>query len=276
MSSSPTSPAETYEQYFVPSNFARWVPLHIEHAAPQAGDRVLDVACGTGIVARSVAPLVGPQGRVVALDLSPDMLAVARTLPSPDGPPIEWREGDAVSLPDGPFDVVFCQQGLQFVDDKAAAVGEMTRVLAPGGRIVASVWQDLERQPVYAPMLEAEARFLGVEVSEVAGRAFSLGDPHELHALFEAEAESDLARVEVVQAERTVRFPSPERFVAMTVMAAGAVVPRFAELDEAERAELVDSVVREIEPVLQRHTDGDAVAFTLHANLAIATRRGSG
>jgi SAM-dependent methyltransferase len=276
MSSAPASPAETYEHYFVPSNFARWIPLHIEYATPQAGDRVLDVACGTGIVARSVAPLVGPQGRVVALDLSPDMLAVARKLPAPDGAPIEWRDGDAVSLPDGPFDVVFCQQGLQFVDDRSAAVREMTRVLAPGGRVVASVWQDLERQPVYAPMIEAEARFLGVDVPEVAGRPFCLGDPDELRALFEAGAPSDLGRVDVVQAERRVRFPSPERFVALTVMAAGAVVPRLAELDEAERAELVDAVTREIEPVLQRHTDGDAVAFTLHANLAIATRRGSG
>lgn len=276
MTSPPASPAEIYEQYFVPGNFARWVPLHLEHATPQPGDRVLDVACGTGIVARSVAPLVGPQGRVVALDASPDMLAVARKIPVSEGPPIEWHEGDAGSLPDGPFDAVVCQQGLQFVEDRVAAAREMTRVLAPEGRLVASVWRDLDCQPVYGPMLEAAARALGVNVPEVAGRAFSFGDPGELRALFEGDVGSDLDRVDVVPAARTVRFPSPERFVALTVRAAGAVIPRFGEFDEAERSELVESVAREVAPVLQRHTHGDAITFTLHANLAIATRRESG
>jgi len=102
---------------------------------------VLDVACGTGIVARQAAPLVGADGQVVALDMNPAMLAVARALPAPSGATIHWREGDAMDLPfeDGAFDVVLCQHGLQFVPDRARAVREMRRVLAPGGRALVIV-----------------------------------------------------------------------------------------------------------------------------------------
>jgi ubiquinone/menaquinone biosynthesis C-methylase UbiE len=88
----------------------------LEYAAPQPGERVLDVACGTGSVARHVAPIVGTQGKVVALDVNPDVLSVARVLPSPSGATIEWLEGNAISLglPDGAFDLVLCQQGYNF------------------------------------------------------------------------------------------------------------------------------------------------------------------
>ncbi len=104
---SSNNPAEIYDQYFVPAIFVPWTRVLLEHAAPKASEHVLDVACGTGVVARSVAPLIGPESKVVALDVSSDMLAVARALPAPAGAVIEWREGDALALPDGPFDLVY-------------------------------------------------------------------------------------------------------------------------------------------------------------------------
>src|SRR5438552_1035927 len=136
------SPAEIFESYFVPAIFAPWARVLLEYAAPRPGDRVLDLACATGIVARQVAPVVGPSGRVVALDINPGMLAVGASLPAPEGAAIEWRQGDAVALdlPTGAFDLVLCQQGLQFFSDRAAAVREMKRVLADGGRVVLSLW----------------------------------------------------------------------------------------------------------------------------------------
>ena len=90
------SPAEVYEAYLVPGIHARWTPVFLDHVKPQPGARILDVACGTGIVARNVAPLVGEEGAIVALDKSSDMLAVARGLPRPAGATIEWQEGDAI------------------------------------------------------------------------------------------------------------------------------------------------------------------------------------
>lgn len=164
-----SNPAEAYERYLGPSIADPWTHVLIDHAAPRQGEKVLDLACGTGSVARHVAPLVGAKGKVMAVDVSPAMLAVARALPAPADATIEWREGDAcrLDLPDEAFDLVLCQQGLQFFSDRAAAAAEMRRVLTGGGRAVISVWQALQRHPVFAAMFEATARHLGVTLSEV-------------------------------------------------------------------------------------------------------------
>src|SRR5215468_6069587 len=125
---------ENYERYLVPSIFGPWASDLVEVAAPQLGERVVDIACGTGIVALTAAQRVGSGGRVVGLDLSVPMLQVARTAAAARGVSVEWREGSAVKLPlaDAAFDVAFCQQGLQFFPDRGAALREMYRVLAPG------------------------------------------------------------------------------------------------------------------------------------------------
>ena len=117
----PKSPADTYEHYFVPAMFLPWSSILLSHAALQARERVLDVACGTGIVARQVAPLVGTEGQVAALDMNPAMLAVARSIPVTPGTTIRWQEGNAMALPfpEGAFDVVLCLHGLQFFPDRA-------------------------------------------------------------------------------------------------------------------------------------------------------------
>ncbi len=116
------NPAQAYESYFVPALFVPWTAVLLEHAAPRPGERVLDVACGTGVVARNAAPLVGSEGKVAALDISPAMLDVARSLPAPAGARIDWHEGSALALPfpSEAFDLVLCQQGLQFFPDRAA------------------------------------------------------------------------------------------------------------------------------------------------------------
>src|SRR3990172_6827474 len=123
----PKSPADTYEDYFVPAMFLPWSTILLSHAALQTRERVLDVACGTGIVARQAAPLVGTGGQVAALDMNPAMLGVARARPAPSGATITWQEGNAMALPfpDGAFDVVLCQHGLQFVPDRSSSLREM-------------------------------------------------------------------------------------------------------------------------------------------------------
>src|SRR3546814_8160916 len=110
------------------------------------------------------------------------MLAVGRALPAPAGPPIEWREGDAMNLdlPNQAFDLVLCQQGLPFFPDRPAALREIRRVLGPKGRTVVSVWQDLDHHPVYKALFEATARKLRANVSEF-DVPFSLGNRSEEH-----------------------------------------------------------------------------------------------
>jgi SAM-dependent methyltransferase len=137
--------AETYEAAFVPSLSAHLAPHLLDAAEVTAGDHVLDVACGTGIVARMATERIGPAGRVVGLDRNEAMLTVARRI----RPDLDWRRGEAMSLPfpDDSFDVVLCQSGLMFVPDPAAAVGEMARVVRPGGRVAAQVWSSLDVRP---------------------------------------------------------------------------------------------------------------------------------
>ena len=134
--------AELYEHCPARYILGPWAPLLVDAANLAPDERVLDVACGTGVVTRIAAKRVGPMGRVVGVDLNPGMIAVAQSLPAPAGARIEWLERSALDLrlEDASFDVVLCQQGLQFFPDKVVALREMHRVLNHGGRLALSVW----------------------------------------------------------------------------------------------------------------------------------------
>jgi ubiquinone/menaquinone biosynthesis C-methylase UbiE len=264
------SPAETYQDHFVPAMFQPWAEILLQQAAPRTGERVLDLACGTGIVARGAAPLVGEAGQVVALDMNPAMLAVARGLPAPLGARVDWREGKAQDLPmpAGSFDLVLCQHGLPFMPDKAAVLDEIRRVLAPEGRALVMVLQALEQHPVFDALMTAVARHLRLPLSAIA-IPFALSDADALREGFE---KAGFAKVDIVPASITARFPDAERFVALSVMSSAAAVPAFVQSDTAARAALIATVGAEIEPVIQAHRDGDALSFPMFAHVAIARK----
>ena len=258
-----------YEHYFVPTIFGPWARVLLKHAAPQPGERVLDLACGTGVVARQVAPLVGSGGSVAALDLRPGMLAVARSRPAPAGAVIGWQEGQADALPfaDGSFDLVLCQQGLQFFPDRLAALREVRRVLCPGGRVALSIWQALHRQGLFWALIEAEARhlaFLGV-TREQAAAPFSLGDAEEIAALLER---AELQSIEIVPATQSVFLPEPDEFVANAEFAYGAVDPHFVA-NPLAFADFVAAVNRDTEEDRKRYRRGDHLVFPMHAHIAV-------
>ena len=237
---SPRGP-EVYEGFLVPHLFTPWAHDLVARAEPKPGERVLDVACGTGIVVRAVLPVVGPNGRVTGADFSPAMLAVARTR-VPGEAPVEWYEASAEALPfsDATFDLVLCQQGLQFFPDKPGAIQEFWRVLAPGGRVALSVWRTLEHNPVHEAINEAVVRHLGT--TDWIAAAFS-GNASELEALLLGEGFEDVAIEPVTM---TLRFPSADRFVR-------------AELDEAERATLVEAILQDVGATLRSYTHDDEI-----------------
>jgi SAM-dependent methyltransferase len=176
--------AEVYESSFVPALFAEWAVQLVEAAGITPGQAVLDVACGTGIVARTAADRMGGRGRVAGLDVNEGMLAVAGRL----RPDIEWRQGDAADLPfeDGSFDTVLCQSALMFFPDRAGALREMARVATPGGTVAVQVWDRLEAQAGYGAMYDAFAEHLGPEGMELEQSYWSLGDLDLMGSLFEA------------------------------------------------------------------------------------------
>lgn len=137
--------AKAYEEFFVPALFGEWAPRVAAAARIRTGDHVLDVACGTGVLAREAASQVGPSGFVAAVDTSPGMLAVARSV----APRIEWREDKAEALP-YPDSVSTSQFGLMFFSDRRRALTEMQRVLKRGGRLAVAVWASLDSSPAYA------------------------------------------------------------------------------------------------------------------------------
>jgi SAM-dependent methyltransferase len=262
------SPARVYERVFVPAVFAPLAERLLARAAPRPGEVVLDLACGTGAVARRVAPLVGTPGRIAAVDLRAGMLAVARALPVA----VEWLVADAAALPfpDETFDLVVCQQGLQFFGDRGAALAEARRVLARGGRLVASVWRSLEEHELWRALVAAEARHLGplgVVTEDELAAPFSLGDAAELRRLVEAAGYS---AVGLDQLTFEAVF-SAERFVRDVELAYAAVVPGLAAGAAAFDA-FVSAVERETRAVVNEHRRGGVVAFPLRAHVVHARR----
>ncbi len=258
------NPAEVYERFLVPHLFTPWARDLVARAGPKPGERVLDVACGTGIVMRAVLPVVGPNGRVTGVDFSPAMLEEARTR-VPGEAPVEWYEASAEALPfsGAAFDLVLCQQGLQFFPDKQGAIREFSRVLAPGGRVALSVWRTLEHNPVQEAINEAVVRHLGTPTLA----AFHSGNAPELEALISGTGFEEVA---IEPVSMTLRFPSADRFVRLSALAGAAVAPVMAELDEAERATLVEAMQQDVGATLQRYTHDDEINVPMAAYVATA------
>ena len=202
------SAAEIYEQFFVPALFVSW-PVHVLAAARvQPGDRVLDVACGTGILARAAARVVGSDGSVVGVDINEGMLAVARATSSD----IAWQAGAAEALPfvSASFDRVVSQFGLMFFQDPLQALSEMRRVLRPGGKISVAVWASLEDTPGYAAVADILKELFGADVAKSIEAPYSLGDREVLSALF---ARAGMEEVLIETMAGKARFPSVETWI---------------------------------------------------------------
>jgi len=259
--------AEVYERELLPAVFGPWGPRVVELAALRRGLRVLDVACGTGLVARLAAKAVGTDGHVTALDLNPAMLAVASELPAVEGAAIEWVEGNAQELPfaEASFDVVCCQLGLQFFPDREGALQEMRRVLVPGGRAVVMVWREIDRAPGFAVLAAALGRTIGPDAETLMRAPFALGDASELAKLLETGGLRDCA----IRAETgDVRFPSAEMFVRGYI--GGSPL---AGIVSTAPEQAYEELVSEVEHDLDSYIEHDSLRFPIEAHLAACHAR---
>jgi SAM-dependent methyltransferase len=195
--------AKVYEALFVPALFGQWASKVADATRVQAGQRVLDVACGTGVLAREISSRMGSSVHVVGLDPGPGMLAVAREL----APAVTWRQGAAESLPfqDGSFDTVVSQFGLMFFGDRLQALREMLRVLVPAGKVVVAVWDTLEAMPAFAAEVTLIERIAGVAAANALRAPFVLGERREVVSLFK---DAGAGSVVLTTHEGTARFPS--------------------------------------------------------------------
>lgn len=254
------SPAEVYEELFVPALFQQWGDRVAEAARIEPGQRVLDVACGTGVLACAAAERAGPRGSVVGLDPNPEMLAVAR----PKSDSIEWREGRAESLPfeDDSFDAVVSQFGLMFFEDRVAALREMMRVLRPRGRVAVAVCDAVERSPGYAALSALLRRLFGEGVANAFHAPFVLGDAQRLRALCE---QAGISGAMVTQHDGTVRFAS---IASMISTERACVWTLGGILDDDQFARLLQEAEREFQPFV---VAGGSVEFLMPVLMITAT-----
>ena len=252
--------AEHYERHFVPALFAQWPPRLTEAAGIRPGDRVLDVACGTGVLARHLAERVGPTGSVVGLDLNEGMLAVATR----QAPGVEWRQGRAEQLPfeDASFDAVVSQFGLMFFEDRPRALREMRRVLRPGGRLAVAVWDRLENSSGYAAVAALLERLFGSTAAAALRTPFVLGEPGALHELFGPLEARELA-IRTIPGQ--ARFPSIRAWMETEIC--GWTLREV--LEESDRHRLT----REAEIALARFAGPDGtVAFAVPAHVVTGVK----
>ncbi len=253
--------ATAYERFLVPLLFDTSARDLVDRLQVRSGDRVLDVACGTGAVARHAAERAD---EVVAVDLNPGMLAAAKeAVPHPS---IRWQEASADALPlsDGSVDIVCCQQGLQFFGDRSAALAEMHRVTAPDGRLGLSVCRPLEHQPGYQPLVDGLRRHVGQAAAEGMASPFGFGDRDEVVALVRAAGFRD---VEVRIVIWPLRASSPEAFLRGETASSplGGVI---ADLDD----EVIDALIADISEGLAPHTDDAGISFPIETLVVTAGR----
>ena len=253
---------EIYERVLVGPLFRPFAEELIARLQPRQSDSVIDVACGTGIVARVARAKLGPGARIVGVDVAPAMLAVARNV----DPTIDWREGNVTSLPvaEGErFSVLTCHQGLQFFPDKAAAAREMHRVLAPGGRVAIATWWTLKDLPIALELNDNAERHVG----KIVDARHSFGNPDVLKALLTDAGFHDAG---VDTFSHDVRFGDGALYARLNAMAVIGMSEKGKTLNEAERGELAARIAADSQDVIARSTKNGAWVFPLATNIATA------
>lgn len=261
---------DAYERYLVPRFFGPGAQFLTEIASLQPGDRVLDVACGTGSVARAAAPLVGPQGKVTGLDINEGMLQMAERISGENHLKIEWRLGNALALPfpDHSFERAFCQQGLQFIEDRQSALREIHRVLVPGGRLVYSFLRSLPYNPAYARLVEALERYGWMEAARLMGSPFPPMPGEELRAI---TTRAGFQNVRILIGIGPVRYPSAREFIRQEIAATRAVLPTNHVLHHPQ-AEVYEALVRDMEQMVEDYTDDEGLTFPTETYIVTARR----
>jgi ubiquinone/menaquinone biosynthesis C-methylase UbiE len=256
-------PASIYEAQLVSSIFEPLARILIERARPQPGEHVLDAACGTGIVARLVAPMVGPSGRVVGLDYDPIMIEMARSR----APEIEWRQGDLQDLPfpDRFYDLVICQQGLQYLPDPGAGLRQIHRVLRPGGRMVLATWSDLAKSPGHVLLFRALAAAIGPDRARPV--AWSLADEAQL---LELVAQAGFVSVTTTVITLQTKYRSARAFVEIVLEGSSKVTrEELAQIPADRKA----AFINEVALLLHDYETSNALTLPMESRLLVGSRR---
>jgi ubiquinone/menaquinone biosynthesis C-methylase UbiE len=254
-----------YDEYLVPRLFTPWARVLLDSLMLAPGERVLDVACGPGVVTRMAAERVGPAGRVTGADISPPMLEIARGKPAPaNAAPIDYLESPAAPLavPDHAYDVVTCQHGFQFFPDRPAAATEIRRALKPGRRVGIAVWGPISECVHFSTLHTALLEHVPRDLADLLLLPFGWSSPEDLNQLLVDAGFQDV---------RIDGWELPLTFEAGPAQAAASITgtplgPGLAEQPEATR----EALRRDLESRFALYTRDGAVHSKMSANIATA------
>jgi len=257
-----TTAGEAYEKHMVPGMFARWTERAVALAALRPGEHLVDIACGTGIGARTAAKVLGSGGRVAALDIDAGVIEVGRRQRA-DGAPIEYHCVSALEMPfpDGAFDVALCLQGVQFFPDRVKGFAEMRRVLKPGGRLVATIWGPLETNKGHAAVVRAlESRQVD---ASAAKRACSFADPAEIR---DAISRAGFSKVELVIEDGFSEFASLDSFLEGMTVGSPSTRKAVQLIPESGKGQFLDDV----RAALAQYVMGGKLAYPMRTHIVMA------
>jgi len=228
-----------YDRYLGPVLFHEFADDLAQRVKVVPGMRVLELACGTGIVTRRLADRLRGHGSIVGTDLNEAMIAYGHGQMPPGSEHVEWQTADATKLPfpDQSFDAVVCQFGLMFFPDKAASIRESFRVLKPGGHYLFSVWDTLGKNPAARIAHETAGRFFPADPPLFYSVPYSLHDPAPVRKML---AEAGFGQIEVTSLEKSGASPSAADAATGLIEGnpiLGAIMARRPEaLDDIKRA----------------------------------------
>jgi len=242
---------EAYEKYIVPAFSGASAKDIVNRASLQNGDRILDIGCGTGIVARYAFKALGESGYITGLDVNEIVLKKAREICPPNVTPIEWKQGDVTALPfsDAEFDVALCQQGLQYFPDRPGALNEISRVLVNEGRVVFSVWRSIEYFPFYSLLNRVLEQYVSAEAASMLASAFTLGDSKKLRRLLE---NAGFKNIDICLVVKQMRYSPFEEFL-FGGLAASPFANDILALEKLKREEMFQTIIKSISNYIDDH-----------------------
>lgn len=242
---------EAYEKYIVPAFSGAWAQDIVQRAALRGGDRILDVGCGTGIVSRHAYKSLGESSHITGVDVNEMVIKKAREICLPNDIPIEWKQCNVETLPfsDAAFNVVLCQQGLQYFPDQSRALTEINRVLVSEGRIVFSVWRSLEYFPFYSALHRALEQYVSEEAASILSSAFTLGDSIQLRGLFES---AGFKNIDICLMIKQMRYSSLEDFL-VGGFAASPFANDILALEKSKREKMFQMIQNSISNYIDDH-----------------------
>ena len=237
--------AELYEAIPVPTILGPAARLLVEHASINSDSNVIDVGCGTGAATRYVANIVSSPGSVTGVDINAGMIEVAKSLPKGPGMLVDWYECSAFELPfeKNTFNVAISAQTIQFLDDRAKALSEMSRVLKPNGQLAISTWCSIEKNPYFDALVKAVSKYLGAETASGLEAAFTLTSSSEIKNLL---AEAGLKSSTVEAFEVNLDLPPIEGFVARHISAT-PMAGSFSAAPQSTQQDLAKEVGKSLE-----------------------------